>query len=107
MRTRGFRRVSIVVAAICLAGCGAMRERDMPDRPERSIDDVLARHSDSLMARPGVVGTAIGLCGDVPCIHIMVSDSSETIRDGLPDRLEGYEVLVRVTGPFRPRGRRD
>src|SRR5439155_1082236 len=40
----------------------------------RTINQVLAAHSDSLMALPGVVGTAIGLCDGEKCIKVMVVD---------------------------------
>jgi hypothetical protein len=68
----------------------------------RSIEQVLATHTDSLMSLPGVVGTAIGLCDGVPCIRVLVSDSSAVSRRKIPNRLEGYTVHVDVTGPLRP-----
>ena len=69
----------------------------------RSIDDVLAAHSDSLMALPGVVGTAIGLCDAERCIKVLVADPSAETRGRIPRRLEGYRVVVEVTGIIRPR----
>lgn len=69
----------------------------------KSIEEVLAAHTDSLMALPGVVGTAIGLCGRVACIRVFLADSSAANRERIPDRLEGYPVEVEVTGPIRPR----
>ena len=69
----------------------------------RSIDEVLAAHTDSLMALPGVVGTAIGLCGGERCIKVFVGDSNAVTKRRIPDRLEGYRVLVEVTGTITPR----
>ena len=69
----------------------------------QSIEDVLAAHNDSLMAIPGVVGTAIGRCGDVLCIRVFLRDSSEALRRAIPDSLEGHPVRAEVTGPFEPR----
>jgi hypothetical protein len=69
----------------------------------RSIDEVLAAHRDSLLALPGVVGTAIGLSDGQPCIKVLVSDSSPDIKARIPTRLERYPVVVEVTGPIRPR----
>lgn len=69
----------------------------------RSIDEVLAAHTDSLMALPGVVGTAIGLCGGERCIKVFLADSSPDTKRRIPARLEGYRVLVEVTGPITPR----
>jgi hypothetical protein len=69
----------------------------------RPIEEVFAAHTDSLMAMPGVVGTAIGRCGDVLCIRVFLRDSSEAVRRAIPDTLEGHPVRAEVTGPFEPR----
>ena len=70
--------------------------------PLRTIEEVLATHTDSLMSLPGVVGTAIGLCDGVACIRVFVSDSSAASRRMIPNRIDGYLVRVDVTGPVRP-----
>lgn len=70
--------------------------------PSRSIEEVLATHTDSLMSLPGVVGTAIGVCEGVACIRVFLSDSSVRSRRKIPNRLDGYPVRVDVTGPLRP-----
>ncbi len=70
----------------------------------RSIEAVLAAHTDSLMALPGVVGTAIGLSNGERCIQVYVADSSADLKAGIPARLEGYRVVVLVSGTIRPRG---
>jgi len=69
----------------------------------KSIDEVLAAHTDSLMKLPGVVGTAVGLCDGERCIKVLVADSSARTKSRIPSRLEGYRVVVDVTGPIRPR----
>ena len=69
----------------------------------KTIEAVLAAHTDSLMALPGVVGTAIGLCDGVPCIRVFLADANAAARRPLPEALEGYPVKVEVTGPIRPR----
>lgn len=69
----------------------------------RGIDDVLAAHTDSLLALPGVVGTAVGLCDGERCIKVLVADSSADTRNRIPARLEGYRVVVEVSGTIRPR----
>lgn len=70
---------------------------------DRTIDDVLSAHTDSLRARPGVVGTAIGLCDGRPCIRVFVRDSAAAQAGGIPRVIEGFDVKVEVTGPFRAR----
>ncbi len=69
----------------------------------KSIEDVLAAHTDSLMKLPGVVGTAVGLCDGERCIKVLVADSSSRTKGRIPSRLEGYRVVVDVTGPIQPR----
>ena len=69
----------------------------------RSIDQVLAVHTDSLMALPGVVGTAIGLCDGERCIKVLLADSAAAAKSRIPARLEGYRVVTEVSGSFRPR----
>ena len=69
----------------------------------RTIDDVLAAHTDSLMALPGVVGTAIALCDGERCIKVFVADSDPDTKGRIPPRLEGYRVVVEVSGTIRPR----
>lgn len=69
----------------------------------RSIDEVLAAHTDSLLALPGVVGTAIALCDGERCIKVFLADSNPDTKGRIPPRLEGYRVVVEVTGTIRPR----
>jgi hypothetical protein len=69
----------------------------------RSIDEVLAAHTDSLMALPGVVGTAIALCEGERCIKVFLADSNPDTKGRIPPRLEGYRVVAEVTGTIRPR----
>jgi hypothetical protein len=70
----------------------------------KTIQQVLAAHGDSLMALPGVVGTAVGLCDGVACIRVFLADSSAAARARIPAQLEGYAVKVEVTGPIQRRG---
>jgi hypothetical protein len=68
-----------------------------------TIEEVLAAHTDSLMALPGVVGVAVGLCDGTPCIHVFLSDSRDAVRRRIPSRIKGYSVKAEVTGPIEPR----
>ena len=103
------RRIATVLVAGALAACsgaqraGVQREGSGAIVAARSIDEVLAAHNDSLMALPGVVGTAIGLCEGERCIKVMVADSNVATKSRIPPRLEGYRVVVEVTGTIRPR----
>ena len=67
----------------------------------RSIEAVQESHTDSLMRVPGVVGTAIGLCDDKPCIKVLVVRATPELREAIPDSLEGYRVILDETGTVR------
>jgi len=103
------RTIAGALVAGALAACsgaqraGVQREGSGAIVAARSIDDVLAAHSDSLMALPGVVGTAIGVSDGQRCIKVLVADSSVATKSRIPSRLEGYRVVVEVTGTIRER----
>lgn len=96
------RVIAPLLTGAMLACSGVQRGEDDADVAVRTIDQVLAAHADSLMALPGVVGTAIGMCEGERCIKVLVADSSAA-RAKIPSRLEGYRVTVEVTGAIRPR----
>ena len=66
--------------------------------PEKPIEAVLKEHTDRLMALPGVVGTAQGLCDGKPCIKVFVVKKAPELLDQIPNVLEGYTVEVQETG---------
>lgn len=93
-----------LLLAVVVASCvGGSKREETHAVPSKTIEEVLATHSDSLLALPGVVGTAIGLCDGAPCIRVFLGDSSDAVRRRIPSRLEGYAVRAEVTGPIRPR----
>ena len=95
------RRVLLVMFVIACTGTHANPSgQRMTEKP---IEAVLAAHNDSLMAVPGVVGTAIGRCNGMPCIRVFMRDSASAARARLSDRLEGYTLRVEVTGTFHAR----
>jgi len=97
------RLMVLVLLAGGMGACSSGAARGGATVTARSIDEVLAAHTDSLMALPGVVGTAIGLCEGERCIKVLVADSNPATKRKIPDRLEGYRVLVEVTGTITPR----
>lgn len=68
----------------------------------KTIDQVLAAHTDSLMAVPGVLGTAVGRCNNAPCIRVLVGRVTDEIRRRVPREMEGYPVHIDVTGTIVP-----
>src|SRR5438034_9399183 len=100
------RRITLgvlVVGALvaCSGSQGASREEGRVAMPSRSIDDVLAAHTDSLMAVPGVVGAAITSCDGERCIKVLLADSNQETKSRIPSSLEGYRMIVEVPGTIR------
>ena len=95
--------VTGLLLAVEIAACSGPQRRETEHMPTRSIQEVLATHNEALLATPGVVGTAIGLCDGAPCIRVFVVDSAAAKRAELAPRLDGYPVRVEVTGPIRAR----
>jgi len=94
-----------LLLAAMLTACGGSRahEGETTHVSGKRIEEVLAAHNDSLMALPGVVGTAIGRCDGAPCIRVFVRDSAAARATRLAERLEGYVVRVEVSGMFHAR----
>jgi hypothetical protein len=62
------------------------------------LPDVLARHTASLMAIPGVTGTGEGRRGDEPVFVVYVAHVTEKDRTRIPREVEGYRVEIRDVG---------
>jgi hypothetical protein len=63
-----------------------------------NLTAVLARHTDSLMTIPGVIGVGEGRQDGAPTIEILVVRHTAELRRRLPPSLEGYRVHVVETG---------
>ena len=74
----------------------------MTGNPRPDISAVLARHTDSLMAIPGVVGVGEGEQAGRATVYVMVERRTAELDAALPDSLEGYAVEVRETGLIVP-----
>lgn len=97
-----------IVLALALVGCRATppETTKAPSSPavKRPIDAVLADHTKTLMAVPGVVIVFVGALPDgTPCITVGVSEASDTVRRAIPPTLEGHPVVIQETGPLGPR----
>jgi hypothetical protein len=67
----------------------------------KTIEEVLKAHTEELMSLPGVVGTAQGLYNDKPCIKVYVIDKTPELDQKIPDKLEGYPLMIEETGEIR------
>jgi len=65
------------------------------------IREVLKRHTDELMAVPGVVGVAEGESKGKPCIRVFVVDRNSELLKHLPENLKGYLLKIEESGEFR------
>ena len=87
-----------------LLGCGAEAEigpREEAPMPDKTIQQVLADHADSLMALPGIVGVAQGECSGQPCIRVFAANKTEELLKQIPSQIEGYQVVVDETGEIK------
>ncbi len=65
----------------------------------QAVMDVQNRHTDILMAEPGIVGTATGLNEHGRPAILVFAKSFELARDAvIPSNIEGVPVVVKVTG---------
>ncbi len=63
-----------------------------------TIEEALKKHTDELMAIPGVVGVGQGLCDRAPCIKVLVTEKTPEIERSIPESLDGYSVEITVSG---------
>lgn len=108
MSTRLFRRSPIAVSVVIVSALALLLalsaspafgggEQGGGQSLERAIA-AQERHTDALLAREGVVGTAVGLNpAGKPVVRVFTE--REGVR-GIPSSLDGVPVVVQNTGPF-------
>lgn len=90
-----------------VAACGEQASDEEAKRkpvPEKTIEQVLREHTESLMSVPGVVGTGEGECDSEPCIRVFVVEKTADLLSQIPSSLEGYAVEVQETGEIKALG---
>ncbi len=99
--------VTVALGALLAGAACAKQAADREDvqgedvMPAQTIEEVLSRHTDSLMSLEGVVGTAIGECEGKPCIRVLVVEKTAELLQKIPSTLEGFVVDVQETGEIR------
>jgi hypothetical protein len=80
-------------------------QNDLPV-PTRDINAVLAAHDNELLAIPAVVGVYVGTLDDrrTPCLKVMLVEKNADTERKIPAAIEGYPVVIEVTGEIRPLG---
>lgn len=100
---------AMALLSVVAACAGSSGDGDTPGREEeRGMTDstiVAAQEAltDSVMSLSGVVGIAIGRCGDTPCIKVYLSREDAGLRSQIPETFQGFPVDVEVTGEVRAR----
>jgi len=89
----------MIVAILFFAG-GLSAQGNSEDAFQR-VKEVQERHTEKLMARQGVVGTAVGL--DEHGNHTVLVLLEHGNIGGIPAKLDGVKVIKRVTGKITAR----
>ena len=91
----------LVVLAVMLSACGGEPADPTPAPSDaQPIDQLLAAHTDEMLAIPGIVGLGIGECAGAPCIRVFAETEAASLDEQIPSELDGYPVEVDVTGPI-------
>lgn len=69
-----------------------------------TIEEVFERHESRLMDMAGVEGVGIGGAPDAPVILVMVRQGATAMARQLPTSIEGYPVVVEVSGEISAQG---
>ena len=101
-KLRHWTTILLVSSFVALPSCAKAMPNDNPTR--RDINVVLRAHDEELLKLPGVVGVAVGLLPDdkTPCLKILLACKIPATERALPKSIEGYPVVVEVTGEIRP-----
>jgi hypothetical protein len=105
----GIRILRVALLALPLASCRAtivnhgggppvVNDRSHAPSIRPPIADVLRRHTPSLLAIPGVVGTAEGRSGDDPVFVVYVIKRTPELLQRIPGVIEGYHVEIDQSG---------
>jgi hypothetical protein len=72
--------------------------------PARDINAVLSAHDKELLAIHGVVGVCVGVLedGKTPCLKVMLAEKSAEAERAIPRNIEGFPVVIEVSGEIRP-----
>ena len=101
-----FPLLSAVVGTVLIfaGGCQSSPQTPPANVPMRDINQVLADYDEQLLAIPGVVGVGIALWADQKtlCLKVMLARDEKSVRESIPQTIEGHPVVTEVTGELRP-----
>ena len=96
--------VSLVVLAVSsIVVCHQNMAQSTSPRPNRDINVVLAAHDKELLAIADVVGVYAGTMQDsqTPCLRVMLARKNPESERKIPRMIDGYPVVIQVTGTIR------
>ena len=96
--------IGLVFLLLFLIGVHNQMAEDQSPAARRDINAVLRDHDKELLLIKDVVGVYVGLENDgrTPCLHVMLARDSSEARQAIPSQIEGYKVVVEITGEIRP-----
>lgn len=68
-----------------------------------SMDEVLEKYNEALMAIPNVIGTGQSLCDGQPCIKVYVQKRTPRTDKQIGDILDGHLFQIQESGKFKNR----
>src|SRR6266702_4590503 len=101
----GWGRCTFYLLLLMIAfalSCRQNMAQNSSSSPKRDINAVLAAHDKELLAIPDVVGVYVGTLEDrrTPCLRVMLARKTAESRK-VPQSIEGYPVVIEVTGEIR------
>lgn len=96
--------IGLLSLFLFLSGVHMQMAEDRLPAAQRDINAVLREHEKEWLAIKDVVGVYVGLekDGRAPCLHVMLARDSSEARQAIPSQIQGYKVLIEVTGEIRP-----
>jgi hypothetical protein len=70
-----------------------------------AIGEVMDRHRIELSSLEGVAGLGISSRGGAPVIVVYLENDSAELAEGIPTELEGFRIVIEVTGPIEAQPR--
>jgi hypothetical protein len=93
--------LSIIISINCNGRNGIKNEESTFVKSD--INLVKDKYVDDLMKVNGVVGVYVGETEQKQqCITVMVIEETEVIKKEIPKELDGYPVIIEVTGEIKP-----
>jgi len=93
----------VLLTIAVLSACEQNMAQNNSPASKRDINAVVAAHQKELLATPGVVGVYVGTlkARRTLCLKVMLARKTPQSRK-IPRSIEGYPVVVEVTGEIRP-----